>query len=217
MDTASSPHADGNRVLEPGETIDVQPSWRNVNGADQAFTGTMSLFGGPSGATYTITDAAADYGTVANGVTAPCADCYRVSVSAPNPRPARHWDASAQEDLAPDVQGQRKQWRLHLGDSFADVPRASGFYRFVETVLHHLITGGCTATDYCPQSPATREQMSVFVVVARDASGDPPPACGTPVFADVPAGSGFCRWIEELARRASSTAAEEGTSARPHP
>ena len=28
-----------------------------------------------------------------------------------------------------------------------------------------------------------------------------PPACTTPVFNDVPASSGFCRWIEELARR----------------
>ena len=28
-----------------------------------------------------------------------------------------------------------------------------------------------------------------------------PPACTTPLFADVPASSPFCRWIEELARR----------------
>ena len=33
-----------------------------------------------------------------------------------------------------------------------------------------------------------------------------PPACGpTTIYADVPAASGFCRWIEELTRRAVVT------------
>ena len=32
-------------------------------------------------------------------------------------------------------------------------------------------------------------------------AGDAPPACATPVFPDVPASRGFCRWDEELARR----------------
>jgi hypothetical protein len=44
--------------------------------------------------------------------------------------------------------------------------------------------------------------MSVFVLVAKEGTGYVPPACATPVFADVPASSPFCRWIEELARRA---------------
>ena len=60
----------GNRVLEPGETVDVRPSWRNFNGAAQTFSGTLTNITGPAGATYTITDAAGDYGTVANGATA---------------------------------------------------------------------------------------------------------------------------------------------------
>jgi hypothetical protein len=80
------------------------------------------------------------------------------------------------------------------------VPRSNAFYRFVETLLHHFVTAGCTATEYCPLTPTTREQMAVFVVVARDAAGDPPPECATPMFNDVPASSGYCRWIEELAR-----------------
>ncbi len=46
----------------------------------------------------------------------------------------------------------------------------------------------------------SREQMAVFVLRTLDPTLDPP-ACGTPVFADVPAASPFCRWIEELARR----------------
>ena len=200
VDPAPSGQSDGNGVLEAGESVAVVPAWRNVNDAPQLFEGAWLGFDGPPGATYTTTDALAQYGLVASGATAPCVDCYRVSVSPAHPRPAPHWDAFAREDLAPDVQGQRKSWRLHVGDSFADVPRSSGFYRFVETLLHHAVTGGCAAGQYCPQGATTREQMAVFVLAARDAAGDPPPACGTPLFGDVPASSPYCRWIEELAR-----------------
>ena len=42
--------------------------------------------------------------------------------------------------------------------------------------------------------------MAVFVLRTLDPALNPP-ACGTPVFADVPASSPFCKWIEELARR----------------
>ncbi|HZN95433.1 MAG TPA: S-layer homology domain-containing protein, partial [Myxococcales bacterium] len=148
-----------NGVLEPGETVDVRPSWRNVNGVAQTFTGTLAELTGPAGAVYTINDASAAYGTVANGASAPCSDCYVVSVSAPAVRPAAHWDAVGVEVLAPDTQGQVKRWPLHIGSSFADVPASSPFYRFVETLLHRGVTAGCTATTYCPASATTREQM----------------------------------------------------------
>jgi hypothetical protein len=42
--------------------------------------------------------------------------------------------------------------------------------------------------------------MAVFVLRTLDPALDPP-VCTTPMFADVPASSPFCRWIEELARR----------------
>ena len=42
--------------------------------------------------------------------------------------------------------------------------------------------------------------MAVFVLRTLDPTLNPP-ACTTPVFADVPASSPFCRWIEELVRR----------------
>ena len=109
---------------------------------------------------------------------------------------------SAVESIVPDTQGQQKQWLLHVGGSFSDVPIASGFYRFIETLLHHGVTGGCGGTFYCPGNATTREQMAVFVLVAKEGTGYAPPACTTPVFNDVPASSPFCRWIEELARRA---------------
>ena len=42
--------------------------------------------------------------------------------------------------------------------------------------------------------------MAIFVLRTLDPALNPP-ACTTPMFADVPASSPFCRWIEELARR----------------
>jgi hypothetical protein len=65
------------------------------------------------------------------------------------------------------------------------------------------VTGGCSATAYCPSISTTREQMAVFVLVAKEGPGFVPPACqpGLEIFADVPAASPFCRWIEELSRR----------------
>jgi hypothetical protein len=197
----------GNDVLEAGETATVSPSWRNVNGAAQTFGGSASSFtgpGAPGDPTYTLSDAVAAYGTVANGVTASCTatgDCYGVAVSVPTTRPAPHWDARLAEEITPGSLGLSQVWSVHLGGSFSDVPASNPFYRFVETLLHRGVTGGCAADRYCPESATTREQMAVFVVVAKEGAGYAPRACGTPVFPDVPASSAFCPWIEELARR----------------
>jgi hypothetical protein len=194
--------ASGNRVIDPGETAVLAPAWRNVNGAAQTFGGTLSGITGPSGMTYTIADATASYGTVSNGAMAACADCYGVALSNPPARPQTHIDASALETITPDAHGQVRKWTLHVGGSFTDVNPAGAFYPFVETLLHHGVTGGCTTTAYCPASSTTREQMAVFVLVAKEAAGYAPPPCGaTPVFDDVPAPSPFCPWIEELSRR----------------
>ena len=62
------------------------------------------------------------------------------------------------------------------------------------------MVAGCGGGNYCPAQTVTREQMAVFVLRTLDPALDPP-ACLTPPFADVPAESPFCRWIEELARR----------------
>ena len=194
----------GNRVLEPGETVDVRPTWRNFNGAAQTFSGTLTNITGPAGPTYTIVDATGNYGAVANGATAQCTDCYAVAVSNPATRPASHWDASAVESIVPDVQGQQKQWVLHVGRSFTDVSTTSPFYPSIEILLHNGITAGCTygaRNTYCPAAPVTREQMAPFLLLAKEGAGYLPAPCQVPMFADVPASSGFCRWIEELAQR----------------
>ena len=66
------PSAGGNGVLEPGETVDVATAWVNDTAGDLALSGTATDFSGPAGATYTLDDAAADYGTVAAGATGSC-------------------------------------------------------------------------------------------------------------------------------------------------
>jgi hypothetical protein len=82
------------------------------------------------------------------------------------------------------------------------MPASSPFYRFVETILHRGVTGGCTTSSYCPIASTTREQMAVFALVSKEGAGYAPPACGAaPMFPDVPVTSPFCRWVEELARR----------------
>jgi hypothetical protein len=194
--------AAGNGILEPGETVTVAPSWRNVSGGPLLFTGAASNLTGPAGATYTLVDAAASYGTVANGATGGCgSDCFQVSVSSPATRPATHWDLTVLETIGPAALGQTKLWTLHVGNSFPDVPPSHVFYRFVETLLHVGVTAGCTATTYCPDGSTTREQMAVFLLRAKEGGAFTPPPCTTAPFPDVPCSSPFAAWIQELVAR----------------
>jgi hypothetical protein len=194
----------GNGVFEPGETVAVQPAWENVTPAAESVAGLLTDFRGPAGATYIIADDTASYGIVPAGAIQSCTfsgNCYTLTVTAPPTRPVLHWDATVLETITPANQGQNKRWVMHLGDSFVDVPRTSGYYRFVETLLHNGITSGCNGTSYCPTVGTSRQEMAVFALVSKEGAGYLPPACTTPLFADVPASSGFCRWVEELARR----------------
>jgi hypothetical protein len=194
--------ASGNGVLEPGETVTVAPSWRNVNGAALTFTGTASSLTGPAGATYTLVDAAASYGTVANATVGNCgSDCFQVSVSNPATRPAPHWDLTVLETIGPPALGQVKPWTLHVGNSFTDVPPSHPFYRFVETLLHVGVTAGCGGPSYCPDGSTTREQMAVFLLRAKEGAAFTPPPCTTAPFPDVPCASPFAAWIQELVAR----------------
>jgi N-acetylneuraminic acid mutarotase len=194
----------GNGVMEPNEAaVVVAPSWRNIGAAIPAMTGAATLFTGPAGPTYTINDSAADYGALAVGATVSCTatgNCYTMTAAAAT-RPAVHWDSTFTETVTPP--GTVKVWTLHVGGSFSDVPTSSPFYRFIETLLHRDVTTGCSATAYCPLANTTRDQMAVFVLIAKQGSGFNPPACvaGAERFADVPASSPFCKFIEELARR----------------
>jgi hypothetical protein len=187
--------APGNGVWEPGETVEVRPHWSNIGASPISFTAVLTHLEGPAGATYTVPQFVSDYGTIQPGSNGHCGlNCYSVSVDNPASRPAVHWDASALELLS---NGDSIGWEMHLGGSFADVPSSNLFYYYVETILHHAVTGGCTPTTYCPGSPALRKQMAVFVLKAMyGATYDPPAASG--IFTDVPAADPFAKWIEDL-------------------
>jgi hypothetical protein len=59
---------------------------------------------------------------------------------------------------------------------------------------------GCGSGRFCPTDPVSRAETAVLVLATLDPTFTPP-ACGTPLFADVPAASPFCPFVEELARR----------------
>jgi S-layer family protein len=192
--------ADGaNAVLEVGDSFAAATVWRNVSGAAQTFQGHASDVTVPAGLSLTLFPDA-NYGTLADGAVGQCVGpCFAGTLS--GQRPAGHVDVPFLETIAPDAQGQVQRWSMHVGESFSDVPRASGFYRFVETLLHRGVTGGCGGGAYCPGASTTREQMAVFLLAAKEGDGYAPAVCTAPLFGDVPASSPFCRWIEELVRR----------------
>ena len=176
---ASSGTSNVNGVLEPGETVVVEPAWQNSASWDGSVTGSSPDFSGPTGATYTLDDGSASYGGVAALAGVNCfdatGDCYEVAVSNPASRPATHWDAQLQENLSVGVP---KTWTLHVGKSFTDVPLTQPFYKKIEALLHNGITGGCTATTYCPGDPVSRAQMAIFVAKGIAGSGAAIPASG---------------------------------------
>jgi PKD repeat protein len=194
--------AGGNGVLEPGEVARLEPAWWRTSGSS-LLSGVLTLSGpGAPDPSYSVLDGLASYGTVGTsgtGCASATGDCYSIQISVPASRPSGHWDAVAQETLS---NGQIKSWIVHVGGSFDDVPATNPFYRQVETLLHHSVTAGCSATEYCPKQTTTRAQMAVFVLKAKEGPSYRPPACGdSPVFGDVPASSPYCPWVEELARR----------------
>jgi hypothetical protein len=226
VDATARTGSDGDGVLEPGETVLVEPRWKNTTGAPISLTGTVGNFGGPSGASYTVADGSASYGSISAGGSVNCSaasNCYSLAVSSPVSRPASHWDASFTE--APSTGDAEKVWTVHIGGSFNDVDppgslnrsgaRASAgnpFYGKIETLLHTGITAGCTATTYCPGQVVSRGQMAIFIAkgVAGGGANIPtsgtangkPYNCvsgGTSVFIDVSPTDLFCRHAHYLA------------------
>jgi RHS repeat-associated protein len=87
---------------------------------------------------------------------------------------------------------------------FADVPAGAPDQREIEALYAAHITGGCTTgspLDYCPNANITRAQMAVFLLVAKEGAGYAPPACTTPIFADLPCSSPYAPWVQEMYRR----------------
>ena len=171
--------SDGDGVLEPGETGQVRPNWENPTELAIAATSTASALTGPAGAAYSTPDTANDYGQITQKTIGNCAvtlNCFAMFVSAPGTRPAQHWDANFVETMS--TREGAKAWKLHIGDSFTDVPRGFTFYKKIETVFHNGITLGCTPTTYCPNDNVPRDQMAIFIARAVAHGGGNVPTSG---------------------------------------
>ena len=147
----------------------------------QTFTGTASDLNGPSGQTYAINDASADYGTLGVGATGDCdqttGDCYLMTIS--GTRPATHWDATFTETLSSNSIS--KVRTLHLGASFADVSTDVVVYLYypsIETIFHHQVSVGCLdGTVFARRAPTTRQEMAVFLLKQSQGTSFHTPAC----------------------------------------
>jgi glucose/arabinose dehydrogenase len=85
--------------------------------------------------------------------------------------------------------------------TFRDVPSSNPFWRQIEILYANGITSGCSSNPllYCPLATVTRDQMAVFLLVAKHGAGYAPPDA-TGVFADVPVNYWAAKWIEQLAK-----------------
>lgn len=215
--TAISVDTAGDGVLSLGEQVVVAPTWKNKS-SQLTLAGTASNLTGPGGLTYTLVDASANYGLMAAGSSHNCdeatGDCYAVQIDGAG---FGHRDATMDETpllvaapTAPDAGPAMRTRILHVGPSFADVAPANPFYRFIETLLHNNVTGGCATPDsFCPTSTTLRKQMAVFLLKALLGSCYvPPPAVG--LFTDVPVSDPFAPWIEDLFHRSITTGCGAG-------
>ena len=238
VDPSLSGNSDGNGILEPGETVEVAPSWRKANDGrckwsnghlvctgtatpgefscltNATETGAAGAAGGPAPGDYVLGDTSASYGsfgTSTAGSTRQCTDCYSLFVNAPAARPAAHWDATFAENLT----GTRivaATWKVHVGESFTDVPRTHPFYGKIETLFHNGITSGCAPLAYCPSATVSREQVAVFAAkgVAKGQANIPtsgsvggePYNCtagGVSLYSDVAPTDTACRHVHYVA------------------
>jgi hypothetical protein len=84
--------------------------------------------------------------------------------------------------------------------TFTDVPCSNPFSSWIYQLVAEQVTGGCTATTFCPNNSVQRNSMAVFLLVTEHGAGYVPPACTPPgQFTDVPCpGGGFTNWIYQL-------------------
>jgi uncharacterized repeat protein (TIGR01451 family) len=94
--------------------------------------------------------------------------------------------------------------RAYLADFF-DVPGTYTYHGAVSKIFRAGITTGCGAGNYCPEQPVTRGEMAVFLLRGEHTSAYHPPAATGDVFDDVPLGTPFGAWIEQLAAEGITT------------
>jgi hypothetical protein len=82
---------------------------------------------------------------------------------------------------------------------FTDVPSTHWAYAWIDKFAADGFTSGCGIGVYCPESVTTREQVTVFLLRARNGSSWGPPSYNPPyAYSDI-SGSPFKNWIQHLA------------------
>jgi photosystem II stability/assembly factor-like uncharacterized protein len=82
---------------------------------------------------------------------------------------------------------------------FTDVPASNPFFKFIQKLRDLGITSGCSATEFCPNNPITREEMAVFVIKSRYGTINFTYPT-TPYFTDVPPSDPFFPFIQKMAQ-----------------
>lgn len=82
---------------------------------------------------------------------------------------------------------------------FTDVPSSNPYFKFIQKLKDLGITGGCTASTYCPDEAVTRGDMAVFIIVSRY-EATPFSYPSTPYFTDVPPSNAFFPFIQKMAQ-----------------
>lgn len=190
-----------NGMLEPGESVRVEPTWRNNTATAVTVTATASAFTGPAGPTYALPDSGSSFGTVDPSTAANChtttSNCYRFTVSNPATRPAVHWQARFTETLSTGVVVNSF---MHIGRSFTDVVETDAMYRYVETTVHNNVSIGFADGTFKPAASSVRLATAIFVarglvapvgdgaIPVSGLVGDTPYSCkagGSSLFTDV--------------------------------
>jgi hypothetical protein len=82
---------------------------------------------------------------------------------------------------------------------FSDVPAGYWAAAWIKALAAEGITGGCGGDSYCPDQSVTRDQMAVFLLLAKHGSGYVPPIATGSLFNDVDKSHWAADWIEQLA------------------
>jgi len=92
------------------------------------------------------------------------------------------------------------------------VPMTYWAVNWIEQLYNEGITSGCGTSPlvYCPEYPATRAQMAVFLLRAEHGFTYSPPAANGTIFGDVPVDYWAKSWIEQMVAEGITTGCSNG-------
>jgi len=95
---------------------------------------------------------------------------------------------------------------------FGDVPTTYWAAAWIKQLAAEGITGGCGSGNYCPEAPATRAQMAVFLLRSKYGAAYAPPDAGASTgFGDVPPDYWAAPWIKQLVAEGITAGCGTGT------